>query len=276
MEDMFMGKYRYYKAGITSLLLAVAIPLVAFATTNVTVNSTESAGWTMNPAVADNRPNGNAAVTAEYGAPAGFGTSSLEVNTLDSTAKVQVVHPLSTPVLLSDVSELSYSTYRSSASTANEAQLPAINLVIDYNGDAAGGFATLVYEPVYQTGGVAALSEDTWQNWDASGDAIWWSTKVMPGVPQAFTSYVSFDAIKAANPNAVVQAFMVNQGSGNAGLFAAVDAFNFNGTVYNFEQKPDKATSKEQCKNYGWQDGFVTNYKNQGDCVSSVVSQKNK
>ena len=61
------------------------------------------------------------------------------------------------------------------------------------------------------------------------------------------------------------------QGSGNPGLTTAVDAFTFDKVTYNFEQKPVKATSKEECKNDGYKN-FQTSYKNQGDCVSSVAS----
>ena len=272
-----MHMHRQYKlAGLASVLLAVFVPVAVFAASTVTVNTTESQGWTKDPLYADNRPGGTLEITDTYGAPEGFGTSSLEIGTLTGASKSQLAHPLATPVKLADLNELSYSTYRSSTSTSvPESQLPAINLVIDYNGpDQAGGFSTLVFEPVYQEGGAAAITEDTWQNWDATGDAIWWSTRSIPGAATQST-YVTLNAIKAANPDATISSYIINQGSGNAGLYAAVDAFNFNGTVYNFELKPFKATSKEQCKNDGWRNDFVTVYKNQGDCVSSVASNKN-
>ena len=265
----------YKTAGTASLALAFFVPALALASSMVRVESTESAGWTMNPLYAENRPGGSVELSSAYGAPGGLGAQSLKLVTTDGSAKAQLAHPLSEPVLLSDVNELSYYTYRSSASTSTpKSQLPAINLVIDYNGAAGGGFATLVYEPVYQTGGASAIHEDTWQQWDATGSAIWWSTRSMPGVPNAFTSYVSLEDIVANNPDAVVGSYIINQGSGNGGLMAGVDGFNFNGTVFNFEPKALKATDKEQCKNYGWRDDFVTQYKNQGACVSSVVAHK--
>lgn len=259
-------------AGLSSFLVAALIPVAAFAATVVEVGTLESGGWTLDPAFADNRAGGSMALSAKYGAPEGYGVRSLEIGTIDDTAKAQLAHPFASPVPLSGVDELSYSTYRSSASTGASHLTPSINLAIDYNGiDEVGGSATLVYEPIYQTGGAAAVQSDIWQNWDAAGEGIWWSTSAFPGVPEAFTSYVSFDAIKEANPDALVESFIINQGSGNGGLLAGVDAFNFDGTVYNFEGKPFAATTMAECRDGAWVNTYVTVYKNLGDCISSVA-----
>ena len=168
---------------------------------------------------------------------------------------------------LDDVDAMSYWTYRSAGSAQ---QVAALNLQVDVNGtDTAGGFTTLVFEPVYNTGQGAVVSAQ-WQDWDAlnGGNAIWWSSNPIPGAPNRDT-FVPWNTILASNPDAVIVGGVgINQGSGNPALTTAVDAFNFDGTTYDFEVGP---TSKDDCKNGGWQ-GF---YKNQGECVSAFAS-KNK
>jgi hypothetical protein len=67
----------------------------------------------------------------------------------------------------------------------------------------------------------------------------------------------------------------INQGSGNPNLVTASDAFTFDNTTYDFEPLIGPPTSKDQCKNGGWQTFNNPHFKNQGDCVSSVAS-KNK
>jgi hypothetical protein len=137
---------------------------------------------------------------------------------------------------LSDLTNIGYSTYRKSPVTdAN--QIAAINLLIDYNGATTDGFDTLVFEPVYQPGGVSAINNDKWQNWDAGGDAIWWSTHDINGTC-ASTCYSSLANIKANNPDAIVLGYIINQGSGNPSLTTGVDAFTFNDTTYDFELAP--------------------------------------
>jgi hypothetical protein len=49
-----------------------------------------------------------------------------------------------------------------------------------------------------------------------------------------------------------------------------------NTITYDFElnaPKPMKASTKDDCKDGKWETGFQTQYKNQGDCVSSVASK---
>lgn len=176
---------------------------------------------------------------------------------------------------LAGIDALGYSTYRTSGAVAN--QVPAINMQVDVNGDAAGGFTTLVFEPVYNTS-QGAVAGGVWQNWDAynGGQAIWWSTRAIPGVC-AFSCYVTWNTIVVSNPNAVIGGgYGVNQGSGNPALTAATDALKIgadgDSITYNFD--PYRvATTKEDCKNGGWQtfrraDG--SSFRNQGQCVSYV------
>lgn len=62
--------------------------------------------------------------------------------------------------------------------------MAALNIQVDINGAAPGGFTTLVFEPVYNTGQGAVVSGQ-WQTWDAymGGSAIWWSSNPINVAP---------------------------------------------------------------------------------------------
>lgn len=199
-----------------------------------------------------------------------LGLGSLELSTPTGADKITVFNYDFVGLPLADVSGLNYSTYRSAGFGS---QVAALNLEIDYNGpDVAGGFTTLVFEPVYNTD-QEAVASGVWQDWDAydGGQAIWWSSRPIPGAPNRDT-FVTWDAILAANPDAVILGGVgVNQGSGNGGLVTAVDALTVNAVTYDFEPAISPVPGdKNQCKNGGWQIFNVPAFKNQGDCVSYV------
>jgi hypothetical protein len=137
---------------------------------------------------------------------------------------------------IADIDEIMYSTYRIAG---NLQQVAALNVQIDYNGPAAGGFSTLVFEPVYNTAQGMVIS-GTWQTWDAK-DGIWWSTQPINGQCAGATAVCdkTWTEIVANNPDATVIAVGINQGSGNPGLSTAVDAFSFDEDTYNFEPSAD-------------------------------------
>jgi hypothetical protein len=134
-----------------------------------------------------------------------------------------------------------------------------------------------VFEPVYNTG-QGSIVNDTWQRWDAynGGNGVWWSTRDIPGVC-AFNCFVKWSDIVAANPTATIQGELINQGSGNPGIDANLDAFTFgangNATTWNFDPLTGPPTSKDQCKDGGWQSFDNPTFKNQGDCVSYVATK---
>lgn len=182
---------------------------------------------------------------------------------------------------LADINQLGYSTYRDAASTATAVQVPSINLQVDFNGpDVAGGFTTLVFEPVYNLA-QGPVVPGVWQTWDAynGGTAVWWSTSPLPGGICAFDCFVTWDAIVAANPDAViVGGFGVNQGGGNAGLTAASDnlTIGYGDICITYDFEPfEVATDKDACKDGGWRnltDDEGNSFRNQGQCVSFVAS----
>src|SRR5436190_20636151 len=94
--------------------------------------------------------------------PAGVG--SFETATPTGADKATLFNYDHVGTKLADINSLGYSTYQSSA--ANPIQVPSINIEIDYNGpDVAGGFATLVFEPIYNTV-QGPIVPNTWQTWD--------------------------------------------------------------------------------------------------------------
>lgn len=219
-------------------------------------------------------------VTGPSTPPLGIG--SLELNTTDGAGKQQHLETQQAGTPLANVDAMGYSTYRQTASTALASQTTAINMEVSTNGDGTG-YTTLVFEPVYNLD-QGTVTEGTWQNWDAykGGDAIWWSSRAIPGVC-ASSCYVSWSAIVAANPNATILSYGVNQGSGNSGLIVNVDALsigvNGNTTTYDFEPYV-VARDKAACKSNNWKtmtDASGKKFKNQGDCVSYVATHgKNK
>lgn len=212
--------------------------------------------------------------------PSGGGSYELVTPTGADKATLFNFDHIGTP--LADVDKIGYSTYR----TAGELQqVAALNIQVDVNGAAPGGFTTLVFEPVYNTD-QGVVTSGVWQTWDAynGGQAIWWSSNAIPSAPNRDT-FVSWDTIVAANPDAViVGGFGINQGSGNNALTTAADNLSLGYdeddeavcVTYDFEVFR-VATSKEDCKDGGFQNvktASGASFKNQGQCIQYVNTGK--
>lgn len=243
----------------------LALTGVAAAATTVVVTQ-NSAGWTQD----DTRGGGTVTWTEEYGAPPGLGDGSLKLTTTLSTAdKAGLYNHTMAGTPLSDVTDLSYWTYQAPtvqppiAAASYQLQIDADGVI----GDGAG-FTTLVYEP-YWNGLVAPA---TWQYWDVDGGLFWSSRTVAAcglvagaGGPPLYT----LATVQTLCPNAVVVGIGVNIGTFNPGYTVATDGVQFNDTIYNFEvgRRP---SSKDDCKNGGWQTFNDPAFKNQGDCIHWV------
>jgi hypothetical protein len=268
------------KLALFVMLLALAMtPMALAATTTQVVTESDITRQPENTPPTDNwvlytRNAGNGAFVAGPATPPA-GAGSLQLTTPTGADKVFLFNYDHVGTRLADINAISYYTYRTTGSLQ---QVTALNIEVDYNGpDVAGGFTTLVFEPVYNTD-QGAVVDGQWQYWDAynGGNGVWWSTKNIPGVC-AFDCFVAWSDIVAANPDAtILGGFGVNQGSGNPGLLAAVDKLTLgaggDSVTYDFELY-HVATSAEQCKNGGWQnvtraDG--SSFRNQGDCIQYV------
>jgi hypothetical protein len=162
------------------------------------------------------------------------GTGSLQLSTATGSEKVFLFGYDHVGTALDEIGSISYQTYRSAGSAQ---QVAALNLQVDHNGAAAGGFTTLVFEPVYNTAQGAVVTGE-WQDWIATGSGTWWSTQPIGGQCAGATSACdkTWDEIVADNPDAVIVGGVgVNQGSGNPGLVSHVDAFTFDDVTYDFE-----------------------------------------
>ena len=201
--------------------------------------------------------------------PGGTGSFGMSTPLVNDKATLFNFEHIGTP--LSSIDAMAYSTYRSAGSLQ---QVAALNIAVDENGPLPGGFTTLVFEPVYNTAQGAVVS-GAWQRWDAfnGGAATWWSSRPIPGVC-AFSCFVSWNDILAANPNATILGGIgINQGGGNAGLTSSVDNFTLgygtNSVTYDFEQFVTPS-SLQSCMNDGWM-SVTTNtgaaFKNQGQCI---------
>ena len=210
------------------------------------------------------------------------GVGSYEIMTPTGADKATLFNFDHVGTKLADVNNIGYSTYRSAGTLQ---QVAALNIQVDVNGAAPGGFTTLVFEPVYNTG-QGAVQSGVWQTWDAymGGAAIWWSSNPINVAPNRDT-FVTWQSIVANNPEAViVGGFGVNQGSGNPALTTAVDNLSLgygagdDAVCVTYDFEPFRvASSKDDCKDGGFQnvkraDG--SSFKNQGQCVQYANTGK--
>ena len=229
------------------------------------ISTTPLKAWTL-----FTRDGGSGVMVAGPATPPG-GTGSFRMSTPLTNDKATLFNfeHIGTP--LSSVEAIAYSTYRTAGS---DPQVAALNIEVDFNGPAiTGGFTTLVFEPAYNIGQGSVVS-GVWQRWDAfnRGAATWWSTRAIPGVC-AFSCYVSWNAIVAANPNATILGGVgINQGGGNATLNTSVDNFTLgygsNSVTYDFDFLTP--SSLQSYMNDGWMTlTTVTGaaFKNQGQCI---------
>jgi hypothetical protein len=212
--------------------------------------------------------------------PSGIG--SYEIVTPTGADKATLFNFDHVGTALADINKLGYATYRTAGSAS---QVAALNIQVDVNGGAPGGFTTLVFEPVYNTDQGVVVS-NTWQTWDAynGGQAIWWSSNPIPGAPNRDT-FVSWETIVAANPDAViVGGFGINQGSGNPALTTSADVLSIgygqgaDAVCLTYDFEPFRvATSREDCKDGGFQNVKTAggaSFKNQGQCIQYVNTGK--
>jgi hypothetical protein len=191
----------------------------------------------------DTRPPGTAEVDDEFGAPTGGGEAALHLQTPDGSAKASIVSREDAGSPLAEwIPTAAYSAHQGAVNPDTPAQFPSMQLEVDYNGlDTPGGFSTLTYEPVYNE---VSTAPGEWHRYLA-GAGDWCSTREIPGVigddqtrcdnagDKPLTAYLASTGI-------VVTGVVVNQGSGNQGLDAAVDLVSTPSTTYDFElTKPE-------------------------------------
>ena len=254
---------------VTIVVLATTIGLTSAGSASAATQTVTEGNLGVDWFQEDQRGTGAIAFTNAHGAPAGLGSGSLQMTSVTSSDKANIYNHDAAGTPLSDVTELSYWTYRSASSTEPLGiATPSFQLQVDLNGGVTGGFTTLVYEP-YLDQGNAAVHTGVWQQWDVDGGDVWSSRAYTEGTSTVVAGAggcpcYTVAGLASAFPDAVVLGIGVNVGSGNTGYVVAADGLTINGTTYDFETS---ASAKEACKGDGW----ATNYSifvNQGDCVS--------
>ncbi|GAA4784604.1 hypothetical protein GCM10023200_17860 [Actinomycetospora chlora] len=202
-------------------------------------------------AVLDNRGDGAEEVSAEHGAPTGGGEASLRLTTPSGTDKASIAtdEDAGTP-LAAWIPAAAYSAFQAAAE--NPDQFPSMQLAVDYDpSDPAVGFSTLTYEPIYNAGD--SRTPGVWHRYQA-GAGRWCSTRAIPGVIDESQRSCSNGGAKtlaeyvAAQPGIVVSYLVINQGSGNPGLDAAVDLVSTPSTTYDFELTEPQLPGTDPCE----------------------------
>ncbi|MGW6693423.1 hypothetical protein ACWF62_06580 [Rhodococcus sp. NPDC054953] len=98
---------------------------------------------------------------------------------------------------------------------------------------AADGFTSLTWEPS-RNGGNPGVGE--WKNFDALEDGLWWSSRDIAGATGR--QAVSLDAIRTANPDAVIRAYGVRVGTGAAASTSFAVNVKFGCDTWDFESLP--------------------------------------
>jgi hypothetical protein len=181
------------------------------------------------------REGGVREVTDAFGGPTGGGDAALRLTTPGSNDKASIIYRSGTGSPLAEwIPTAAYSAYQDSAD--NPIQFPSLQLEVDFNGPAEGGFSTLTYEPVYND---VSTAPKEWHHYQA-GLGDWCSTRAIPGVIEANQTRCDNAGDKPlsaylASSGIVVTGVVINQGGGNAGLDAAVDLVSTPSTTYDFE-----------------------------------------
>ena len=178
------------------------------------------------------------------------GGSALQLTTdATTTAKAQYLHDASTP--LASVTELGYSTKQNSASFVGGD--PSYQLLVNLGGDDRLHDVRLraLRERRRRARRVAELGR-------RRGPVLVEPHRHAPArarsspAPAARPFYTLAGA-EGALPDAVVVGFGVNIGTFNPSYNVETDLVDFNGTAYDFQPCHRPPTSKDECKNGGWQ-----------------------
>lgn len=240
--------------------------------TRVVVKATDAHGW-----YSGNTTDGGA-VTYFNDSTSPYPSGVLALTTNETAgAKAQYLKDVNIP--LAEVTDLSYYT-KQIAGPDGSAVSYQLNIELHGIVDWTTAF---VFDPSANGEVIAG----TWQQWDVDNGRFWANGDVHPIVVAGHGAdpYYTLNELKAAYPYANVRSIGVyagtfdpayNVGTSKQNLNLEVDGVTFNATTYDFETTPPApsyATSKDQCKDGGWM-SFQGSYTNQGQCVSSVVSEK--
>lgn len=260
------------KLAVATGVIALALVPIAHAVnvTQLYITPDNTQGW------ADVSANGGTTTFVD-GAPTGFGVASLEMAT--SNSFTAVARYLEAPAMsLSQLTQASYWTKQNAS--LNLTQTANLVMDVDLNGDYMTD-ETLTFKPSLQPGGAPVLN-GVWQYWDAT-DAEFLTSNSYGSLNAA--SLYKLSDIKTMYPSAIINIIGLQVGDNTPSSTIDVDGLTLGSTVYDFEKVAptqnvvDVPKTIEDCKQYGWEHLFMsdgTSFKNQGQCVSYIVSSKAK
>jgi LPXTG-motif cell wall-anchored protein len=214
----------------SAAILSIAAPGVASASCAgpITVTEDDSKGWLIPDSGNTNGGTATFDSRAELNLVLNAGTNNVRISYPTATAVGEGI-PLAD---MTDQSNYEYDFQRYEGGPS-ESGAPTYQLTLDTNGTEAGGFATLVYEPVYQ----------------GATHGTWWSTRPNPGTGPApihhegghgSDDWGTLAEFSQAYPKAVIQAFGINQAvdpngpSGDSGI-SSLDQVKFGCNIFNFD-----------------------------------------
>lgn len=182
---------------------------------------------------------------------------------------------------LADITALRFSTYNPSIGNGGSATRSAyLQFNVDFNGTDTWQ-RRLVFLPSRN----GAVIQDLWQEWDAiqGGSALWqYSGATWPGGGSGSTPK-TWAQILAQYPGVRIRVTdsFVGLRVGEPypdGYTENLDAFELSTTsteqIFDFELALPRPTDKDQCKDDGWRLFTDPPYRNQGDCISDVLSRR--
>lgn len=258
-----------------------------FAANSVTVTPSDSQGW-----VVTNEDLG-ASVEIVDGPPAILGSASLKLSTgTDFDSKAQY-SKLGMSVPLSSVTEMSYWTYQNDVNrVGNEIPSYQLRLDMDGTGSYVADFQYYASQNQWVDPDLQDIAINKWQKWDVLSSAEWATFQPIPGtydpIPELTPGeggiesgiagaargggeFYTIAEILQKYPNAQVVGIGVSLGVWYENSTSYADGVSINNTVYDFEVALPAPQTKDDCKKDGWR---AYNFKNQGQCVSSVVKNQ--
>ena len=163
------------------------------------------------------------------------GDGAANFTSTSTTGKASLQYAMTSPVLLSSLSSLSYDWFVDAASTTSGQQMPALRLFVSQG--VGGASATLVFEPTYQ--GTAVKGSWETSNISLTSGKFWATTSSSNTVTDGIEGDIianmktlgDWVGLKSANSNLVVTGISFGIGSGWVGNFTgAVDHVTYNFT----------------------------------------------
>jgi hypothetical protein len=172
-----------------------------------------------------------------------LGNGSAELTVADGNGRMLFARNEWRGLRLDEISQLTYSTYRSSGSSALAVSLQ-FNIDYDDSDTNTGWQGRLVYEPYYTN----TVETGEWQNWntqDDAGNGNWWASSAPESTACPISDPCTWSEVLSNFPNAEIRdsgytGLLFKAGGGwTSGFEGNVDMFsigiNNNVTTYDFE-----------------------------------------